>query len=78
MSPWTDQRVLVNDSNGALVSSTKLKIPGSWELIPVALPKEEGTSEFSVVLSQVHSPESQGLSKDTRRLGLAVRPSLTP
>ena len=78
MSPWTDQRVLVKDSNGALISSTKLKIPGSWESIPVALPKGEVTSEFSVVLSQVHSPESQGLSKDTRRLGLAVRPSLTP
>ncbi len=73
MSPWPDQLVTLVDSKGALLASVKLKVPGTWESIPISAREGQASTALTLSISQVHSPESMGLSSDTRRLGIAVR-----
>lgn len=73
MSPWSDQIVTLTDGNGTLIASTKLKVPGAWESIPVTPRQGRGNTPLILTVSQVHSPHSRGLNSDTRRLGVAVR-----
>lgn len=78
MSPWVNQKITIRAADGTTVSSVKLRTPSRWETLPLPLSKSNSTTTFQVVVSQVHSPESQGLSSDPRRLGVAVRPTMNP
>ena len=78
MSPWVNQKITIRSVDGTTVSSVKLRTPGNWEVLPLPLTQDKATTVFQVILSQVHSPESQGLSSDSRRLGVAVRPVPKP
>jgi hypothetical protein len=76
MSPWPDQHVTVSDSQGTLLASTKLKQAGTWETLPIPLRRSNPEHDIILTLSRVTSPESQGVSSDRRRLGVAVREPL--
>jgi hypothetical protein len=76
MSPWQDQHVTVSDSQGTLLASTKLKQAGTWETLPIPLRRPSPEHDIILTLSRVTSPESQGVSSDRRRLGVAVREPL--
>jgi hypothetical protein len=73
MSPWPDQVATLVDSHGILLASVKLKVPGSWESIPIAPREGQANNLLTLSVNKVHSPESRGLNPDTRRLGIAVR-----
>lgn len=73
MSPWPDQTVTLADGDGTLVASIKLKTPGVWEAVPVSPRRAHSATPLVLTISDVHSPQSRGLSTDTRRLGVAVR-----
>jgi hypothetical protein len=73
MSPWQDQHVTVSDSQGALLASTRLKQAGAWEALPIPLRRSNPEHALILTISRVTSPESQGVSSDRRRLGVAVR-----
>ncbi len=73
MSPWPDQVVSLADGDGTLVASIKLKTPGVWESVPVSPRLVHTETPLVLTISDVHSPQSRGLSADTRRLGVAVR-----
>jgi hypothetical protein len=72
-SPWDDQVVTITDSHGQLLASTKLKASQDWESLPIPASSDSRTRSVTMTLSQVHSPQSRDLNKDTRRLGVAVR-----
>ncbi len=77
-SPWPDQTVTVTDTHGALLASTKLSDTNNWETLPIpAITSDQPNSTLPrniiLTLTQVHSPQSRGLNRDTRRLGIAVR-----
>jgi hypothetical protein len=73
MSPWTAQVVTVSDSHGTLLASTKLTQAGVWESLPIPLRRGNESAPFLLSATQVKSPESQGVSSDRRRLGLAIK-----
>ena len=72
-SPWPNQGVTITDTHGQLLASTKLTNSESWETLPI--PASPGGQPRMVYLkvSELHSPHSQGLNADQRRLGLAIR-----
>lgn len=74
MSPWPNQRADFITPQGETVTSVTLPDAGVWRTIslpPASLNGE--TSSFLLVLNQVRSPASQGISQDNRRLGLAFK-----
>jgi hypothetical protein len=73
MSPWPEQVLTIHDEQGGLVASTKLPSPGVWEHLPI--PPRRGATQRTLVLTTtlIHSPQSQGVSSDRRRLGIAIR-----
>jgi hypothetical protein len=74
MSPWPNQAITVHDEQGGLLASTKLIRAGEWEQLPIP-PRKGASSQRSLMLTatRVHSPQSQGMSSDRRRLALAIR-----
>jgi hypothetical protein len=72
-SPWPNQSVTITDTHGQLLASTKITNSESWETLPI--PASPGGQPRIVYLkiSELHSPHSQGLNTDQRRLGLAIR-----
>ena len=73
MSPWSNQLVTVSDSTGGLLASLKLRKTNTWETLPIPTPPNTGLRSVIVTITAVHSPESQGVNPDRRRLGLAIR-----
>jgi hypothetical protein len=72
-SPWPNQSVTITDQHGQLLASTKLTNSDTWETLPIpASPSGQPRTVF-LKISQLHSPHSQGLNSDRRRLGIAVR-----
>lgn len=72
-SPWPNQNVTITDQHGQLLASTKLTNSDTWETLPIpASPSGQPRTVF-LKISQLHSPHSQGLNSDRRRLGIAVR-----
>lgn len=74
MSPWLNQRLEIIGENGVILVSTTLSTPGSWETIPLPTSREN-TNETGLILviSDVHSPASRGIGRDSRRLGIAIK-----
>lgn len=74
MSPWLGQTITVHDEQGGLLASTKLSRPGEWEQLPIP-PRRGALSQRNLLLTatRVHSPHSQGMNSDRRRLALAIR-----
>jgi hypothetical protein len=73
MSPWSQQTINITDQSGTLVASTKLNAPGEWEQLPIHARADSPELLLTMTIQHVHSPESQGLSSDPRRLGVAIR-----
>jgi len=71
MTPWDNQEITL-----ALPEwnySTLIE-PGKWQTIQTTLPLSVlKTQPLLVSLTQVHSPATQALSRDERRLGLAIK-----
>jgi len=72
MSPWPNQTLDVLSENEALIHSVVFKTPGTWTVVRLP-PYLSDTTRLRFRLSQVHSPASQGASRDARRLGLAIK-----
>jgi hypothetical protein len=69
MTPWQSQRVrLRKEGIEAPLFESTLE-PGTW--IPVSLPSDTNSAELTI--TEVHSPASRGVSRDPRRLGVAIR-----
>jgi hypothetical protein len=73
MSPWPNQLVTLTDGSGTLRASLKLKLPWTWESLPVSPRQSTENTSLILTIGLVHSPLSQGLNSDSRRLGIAVR-----
>jgi hypothetical protein len=70
MSPWKHQHIRITTTDGQELVSAPLEQPGDWTTI--GIPPLTST-ELLIHVSQIHSPASQGIGKDTRRLGVAIR-----
>ena len=75
MSPWLGQKVEFLLPGWSQKISIDDSAPGAWQLIKAKIPvpllqQEKG---FALRVRRVHSPLSQEMSSDTRRLGLAIR-----
>ncbi|MEY4700896.1 MAG: hypothetical protein RL326_1083 [Pseudomonadota bacterium] len=71
MSPWRHQHIRVTTETGQEIVSAPLDQPGVWTTI--SIPPLPSSDLVVIHISQIHSAASQGISKDTRRLGLAIR-----
>lgn len=71
MSPWSDQELTVSAPDGTLIATVKLSAPMSWSTL--TLPNAPNGRVVLFKLSTLHSPQSQGISQDQRRLGIAIR-----
>lgn len=72
-SPWPGQTVTIHDQSGTLLASTKLTGTDTWETLPIPkLPNAQGRTVIMTV-NRIHSPQSQGISNDPRRLGIAIK-----
>jgi len=67
MSPWPDQRIIISQgSESPWVLDLQ---PGVWTYFPTP----SGSQAPLVSIKEIHSPASQGTSRDRRRLGVALR-----
>ncbi len=73
MSPWPHQHVELLARDGTLIARTTLDAPNLWEELVV--PPAAEPRQLLLKITEVHSPASQGISKDTRRLGIAIKRS---
>ena len=75
MSPWAQTETHISFTD--FLANVKLPplSPGKWETIDVKLPYTELKDEqaFYLWISSVKSPFGEGISEDTRRLGIAIR-----
>jgi hypothetical protein len=71
MSPWPRQHIEILDSDNSIVSSIQLDSPNMWKRLVVPPAGEPRT--FIMRIAEIHSPASQGVSKDARRLGIAIK-----
>jgi len=71
MSPWAHQHVELLTQGGNLIAAVDLETPQAWKRLIV--PAAGEPRRLLLRITQIHSPASQGSSKDTRRLGLALR-----
>lgn len=72
MSPWKDQDLKIY-TDGNLLQEYKFE-PGKegvWQTIH--LEKINSGAQLLILISEVHSPKSQGISSDSRRLGVALK-----
>jgi hypothetical protein len=74
MSPWPRQHIKITTTDGEEIASAPIDKPGVWVSIPLPpLPTNAASRDVLIWVSQIHSPASQGIGKDTRRLGIAIR-----
>jgi hypothetical protein len=69
VSPWSDQEVIFEDKSGKIAQRMELRTPS----VPLRLTLSIDDFPITVRLSRIHSPEGQGLSEDTRRLGISFK-----
>lgn len=72
MSPWPNQTLEVLSDKNEAIHSVVFPEAGAWVVVQLPPQASEGTS-LRFRLSEVHAPASQGTSRDTRRLGLAIK-----
>jgi hypothetical protein len=72
MSPWDGQVIVVR--NESMLIQLEPTPPAIWRNYSVALPAGVNKNSFVLSVSKIKSPQAEGLSSDTRRLGLAIRP----
>ena len=70
MSPWQRQHLRLTTTNGQEIVSAPLEQAGAWMTISIPPLTSE---ELLIHVSQIHSAASQGIGKDSRRLGIAIR-----
>lgn len=68
-TPWENQELIVEDNSGTIIKEERFTAPS----VPIQISIPSDKFPISVRLSQVHSPEGQGLSDDTRRLGVSLK-----
>lgn len=74
MSPWSRQHLKIMSTDGEEIVSAPLDTPGVWVTIPLPpLPSNGAMRQVLIHVGQIHSPASQGIGRDTRRLGIAIR-----
>ncbi|MBX7142995.1 MAG: hypothetical protein K1X79_00940 [Oligoflexia bacterium] len=75
MSPWQGQRVTLVGKKWERSIDMSAAAPFTWMSMSIAIPRREleEQSGLLVLISQVHSPRSAGLSADSRRLGVALK-----
>lgn len=75
MSPWPDQKLQVGIPGARGEISFSPEEAGRWKTFRLALPPRlpSGASTMKTTLARVHSPFELGLSRDKRRLGVAIR-----
>ncbi len=71
MSPWAEQQLAVVSSKGETLAQLNQGKPGEWRALDIPL----STSDRVVIIriSDIHAPDDQGLSQDSRRLGAAIK-----
>ena len=75
MSPWPGQEITFSLADWSERMTIAPGEAGEWRKVTLSIPSEKLAfgEGIKVILSHVHSPKTQKVSKDERRLGLAVR-----
>ncbi|NLF24479.1 MAG: hypothetical protein GX589_02325, partial [Deltaproteobacteria bacterium] len=75
MTPWSGQELTLSLPDWSYKWEVKPDEIGSWISVDVKVPYRKLLSAggITAAITQVRSPATQGLSTDSRRLGLAVR-----
>lgn len=78
MSPWPNQRLTLIGKQWEQSIDMSAAAPFSWMSISVAIPHRVLVEPTGILaqVAQIHSPSSQGLNEDKRRLGIAIRQAL--
>lgn len=71
MSPWPGQEISLTSMSGEALETIALSKPGEWISASITLPP--GADSLLLSVKVIHAPSDQGLSTDSRRLGVAVR-----
>lgn len=75
MSPWTEQTMSVITGQGKELATLALNTPGAWSTLHVTIPSDllPGELPLRIRVARISSPASRSSSKDSRRLGVALR-----
>ncbi len=75
MSPWANQVLSVVTGQGREIATLALHSPGTWSTLEIETPPDLGPSDLPLRMkvTRISSPSSRSLSKDSRRLGVALR-----
>ncbi len=71
MSPWPRQHITLLSPDQTVVSSIELDSANTWKRLVV--PPMGEPRRLIMRITEIHSPASQGISKDSRRLGVALK-----
>lgn len=77
MTPWPNQQVTFQIADWSFIYNFLPESRGEWQTVNLELPLERiaFTPALKVLISNIHSPFSQKLSQDKRRLGVAIKGS---
>ncbi len=75
MSPWAEQTISVTTDQGKELATLTLDTPGTWSTLHITIPSDllPGEIPLQISVSRISSPASRSSSKDSRRLGVALR-----